>query len=59
MNNRAVAWFVAVVFILLGGWLTWDGWMHKKWGLKGVSFRVGGIVALVAGGYSVMSARRR
>jgi hypothetical protein len=58
MNSRGAAWFVAVVFILFGCWLTWEGW-QKKWGLKGISFRLGGIAALVVGGYSVMIAKRQ
>jgi hypothetical protein len=58
MNSRAASWFVAVVFILLGAWLTWSGW-NKKWGPKGVAFRLGGIAALVAGGYAARAASRQ
>ena len=57
MNNRAAAWFAAVVFFLAGAWLSYEGW-QKKWGAKGISFRVAGIAALVSSGFCALSARR-
>jgi hypothetical protein len=57
MNNRAAAWFAAVVFFLAGIWLSYEGW-QKKWGTKGISFRVAGIAALAAGGFCAFGRRR-
>ena len=58
MNTRAAAWFAALVFLLVGGWLSWEGW-QKKWKGKGLVFRAGGAVVLVAGVYTASTAVRR
>ena len=58
MNNRITAWFTAIVFIVLGLWLSSLGWQHK-WSLHGIALRGGGIAAVVAGAYCASVASRR
>ncbi len=58
MNNRITTWFTAVVFIVLGLWLSTLGWQHK-WSLKGTSLRISGIAAVVVGAYCASAASRR
>lgn len=57
MHSRGFTWFTAVVFLSVGIFLSVLGW-QKKWHAKGVGLRVGGLAALVAGGYSVLMTRR-
>jgi|GEM_PF-3682674 len=61
MNSRAAAFFAAIVFFLIGVWCSWTGWVnHKSWKAKSAAYRLGGIVAIVAGAYSLsISTSRR
>jgi hypothetical protein len=58
MNSRAAAWFVALVFLVVGSWMTWEGW-QKKWKAKGLALRAGGAAMLIAGVYAGAAAARK
>jgi hypothetical protein len=58
MNSRAAAWFAAVVFLLLGAWISYEGW-GMKWKAKGITWRIGGAIALAGAGVCAVSASRR
>jgi hypothetical protein len=58
MNSRAAAWFAVAVFFLFGAWASYEGW-QMKWKAKGISWRLGGAIALVAAGFCAVAANRR
>jgi hypothetical protein len=58
MNTRAALLFAAVIFLGFGGWMTWEGW-QKKWKAKGIAYRAGGAVVLIAGAYTAATAVRK
>ena len=58
MNNRIVAYVLAVIFIVFGLWMTKKAIGKKKWAAKRVMLCFAGVGGFAAGGYCVFAARK-